>query len=32
VEHAPTEEVFTRPSHEYTRQLLEAIPGADSAF
>jgi peptide/nickel transport system ATP-binding protein len=28
VEHAPTEEVFTRPSHEYTRQLLEAIPGA----
>ena len=28
VEHAPTEQVFTRPSHEYTRQLLEAIPGA----
>ena len=28
VEHATTEEVFTRPSHEYTRQLLEAIPGA----
>ena len=28
VEQAPTEEVFTRPSHEYTRQLLEAIPGA----
>jgi peptide/nickel transport system ATP-binding protein len=28
VEHAPTEDVFTRPSHEYTRQLLEAIPGA----
>jgi peptide/nickel transport system ATP-binding protein len=28
VEHAPTEEVFTRPSHEYTRQLLEAIPRA----
>ena len=26
VEHAPTEEVFSRPSHEYTRQLLEAIP------
>jgi len=32
VEHAATEEVFTRPSHEYTRQLLEAIPGAASAF
>lgn len=28
VEHASTEEVFTRPGHEYTRQLLEAIPGA----
>lgn len=28
VEHAATEEVFTRPRHEYTRQLLEAIPGA----
>ena len=28
VEHAPTEEVFTQPRHEYTRQLLEAIPGA----
>jgi peptide/nickel transport system ATP-binding protein len=28
VEHAPTEAVFTRPRHEYTRQLLEAIPGA----
>lgn len=26
VERAPTEELFTRPSHEYTRQLLEAIP------
>jgi peptide/nickel transport system ATP-binding protein len=31
VEDAPTEEVFTRPSHEYTRQLLEAIPGAPAA-
>jgi peptide/nickel transport system ATP-binding protein len=30
VEHATTEEVFTRPSHEYTRQLLEAIPGAQA--
>jgi peptide/nickel transport system ATP-binding protein len=28
VEQAPTEELFTRPGHEYTRQLLEAIPGA----
>lgn len=28
VEHAPTEELFTRPGHEYTRQLLEAIPHA----
>ncbi|WAC92029.1 dipeptide ABC transporter ATP-binding protein [Mycobacterium sp. Aquia_213] len=28
VEHAATEELFTRPGHEYTRQLLEAIPGA----
>jgi peptide/nickel transport system ATP-binding protein len=28
VEHAATEEVFTRPRHEYTAQLLAAIPGA----
>lgn len=28
VEHAATEAVFTRPAHDYTRQLLEAIPGA----
>jgi oligopeptide transport system ATP-binding protein len=28
VEHAPTEAVFTEPRHEYTRQLLKAIPGA----
>ncbi len=26
VEHAPTEDVFTRPRHEHTRQLLDAIP------
>jgi peptide/nickel transport system ATP-binding protein len=31
VEHAPTEEVFSRPRHEYTRQLLDAIPGASSS-
>lgn len=31
VEHATTEEVFARPRHEYTRQLLEAIPGAGAA-
>ncbi len=30
VEHAATEAVFTRPAHDYTRQLLEAIPGAAS--
>ena len=30
VEHAATEAVFTRPVHDYTRQLLEAIPGAAS--
>jgi peptide/nickel transport system ATP-binding protein len=28
VERASTEAVFSRPSHEYTRQLLEAIPRA----
>jgi peptide/nickel transport system ATP-binding protein len=31
VEQAPTEDVFNRPRHEYTRQLLEAIPGAPAA-
>jgi len=28
VERATTEQLFTRPGHEYTRQLLEAIPRA----
>jgi peptide/nickel transport system ATP-binding protein len=27
VEHAPTDEVFTEPRQDYTRQLLAAIPG-----
>ncbi|WP_144209915.1 dipeptide ABC transporter ATP-binding protein [Mycobacterium tilburgii] len=30
VEQAATEELSNRPSHEYTRQLLEAIPGAST--
>ena len=31
VEQAPAEELFTRPGHEYTRQLLEAIPRAPAS-
>ncbi|OBF86794.1 ABC transporter ATP-binding protein [Mycobacterium sp. 852002-51163_SCH5372311] len=30
VERAPTEELFSRPGHEYTRELLQAIPGASA--
>jgi peptide/nickel transport system ATP-binding protein len=32
VEHASTESVFTEPRDEYTRQLLNAIPGAPRLF
>jgi len=27
VEHGPTVEVFANPVHEYTRQLLDSVPG-----
>jgi peptide/nickel transport system ATP-binding protein len=32
VEHAATSDVFTRPRHDYTRQLLAAIPGARAGY
>jgi len=32
VEQAPTEQLFTRPGHEYTRQLLDAIPGGAAGY
>ena len=32
VEHGATEDVFTRPQHEYTRQLLAAVPGAGADY
>lgn len=30
VEHAPTDEIFIEPQHDYTRQLLAAIPGGEA--
>ena len=27
MEHAPADDVFSRPRHEYTRRLLDAVPG-----
>ena len=29
VEYGPTYEVFTNPQHEYTKSLLEAVPGKE---
>jgi peptide/nickel transport system ATP-binding protein len=32
VERAATNDVFTRPRHDYTRQLLAAIPWARAGY
>jgi peptide/nickel transport system ATP-binding protein len=32
VEHAATADVFARPQHDYTRQLLAAVPGAGAGY
>jgi peptide/nickel transport system ATP-binding protein len=32
VEHAATEDVFTSPRHDYTRQLLAAVPGVGAGY
>lgn len=32
VEEGPVDEVYDRPRHAYTRQLLEAVPSLDPAL
>ena len=31
VERTPTEQIFTKPAHEYTRALLAAVPDVSEA-